>query len=413
MTAPSLEAAAEFLDSTGVNSWLVYDFRGSSGILPRLLPPKSTKRWTTRRVLLVVPARRAHAAHAHKPRLLVHAIDHAQFADVVEAGQVDVTVYLSWNDLLEFIARAVREFGPTVAMEYAPLNALPVISTTDAGTVELVRAQGATVVSSADVIQACIARWSDAAVAAHDEDSAKVTAIKDEAFALIRARRSAGTRITEKEVQDHILKRFAESNLTTADAPVVAVNEHSADPHFEVSASGSSSISTGDWILIDLWARRPGEEHIFSDITWVGFAGAPAALTPRHRHAFEAVKAARDASLLLAQSAHRTGTPVHGWQLDEAARDRLIGDGYGPYIRHRTGHSLSPGPAVHGMGMNLDNLETRDTRLLLPGIGFTIEPGVYMPGPGGFGVRLEINVFADPKAGPRVTSCLQDDILFV
>jgi Xaa-Pro aminopeptidase len=196
------------------------------------------------------------------------------------------------------------------------------------------------------------------------------------------------------------------------DAPIVAVNGHAGDPHFEVSAKDPAPIRRGDWVLIDLWARRPGDENIFSDITWVGYVprrpGEPA--PDRFRAAYTAVKAARDASLRAAQDGWKTKQHVQGWQLDEAARAELIGAGFESAIRHRTGHSLSPGPKVHGMGMNLDNLETHDTREMLPGIGFTIEPGAYFED---FGVRKEINVYVDPSNGPLVTSCVQDDIVML
>ena len=161
-------------------------------------------------------------------------------------------------------------------------------------------------------------------------------------------------------------------------------------------------------MLIDLWARTPGEQNIYSDITWVGFAGKD--VPARHKEVFQVVRAARDRSLERAVQAWKKGERVQGWQLDDAARGVIIDAGYEKYIRHRTGHSLSPGPMVHGIGMNLDNLETHDTREMLPGLGFTIEPGIYLPE---FGVRLEINVYVDPKTGPTVTSVVQNEVVLI
>ncbi len=396
-----------------IGAWLVYDFRGSSSILPRLLPPPAgqSKRWTTRRVMLCVPAR-------GEPRLLVHGIDASQFDRDPTPPHRDI--YLSWNDLHAWLARAIAGLGAEarVAMDYSPACALPVVSQVDAGTVDLVRGLGAEVVSSADLIQVALARWSAAALQTHLHASCEVAGIKDRAFALIRERLAAGAPITERDVQLAILRGFDDSGLV-GDPPVVAVNEHSADPHFEVAAEGSSPIRTGDWILIDLWARDRAtptsaiENHIYSDITWVGFAGSAGAVPERHRRVFDVVKRARDASVALAQSSHARGQRVQGWQLDDAARSVIVDAGHAEHVRHRTGHSLSAGPLVHGVGVNLDNLETRDTRQVLPGVGFTIEPGVYIPGPGGFGVRLEINMFNDPTRGPITTSCVQDDIVCV
>lgn len=384
-----------------INAWVLYDFRGSNFVLSRLLPGK---RWTTRRVYLIVRA-------DGPPRVLVHGIDAAQFQSVSLAGtKVEPKVYLSWpqigNDLKSLLPGCSR-----VAMEYSPGCALPVVSIADAGTVEMMRALGFEVVSSANLVQHAIARWSPEAVRLHADASAKVGAIKDQAFDLIRKAHQSAATIHEHEVQAFIHNRFREEKLETADEVIVAVNAHAGDPHYGPSPTNPTPIRKGDWVLIDLWARHPGEDNIFSDITWVGFAGRD--VPAKHREVFNAVKAARDASLARAVDGWKKKEPIQGWQLDDAARDRLLtasGGAYKDFIRHRTGHSLSQGPAVHGLGMNLDNLETHDTREMLPGLGFTIEPGLYLPD---FGVRLEINVYADPVKGPVVTSCIQDDVVLL
>jgi Xaa-Pro aminopeptidase len=190
----------------------------------------------------------------------------------------------------------------------------------------------------------------------------------------------------------------------------VGVNEHGGDPHFEVSATNPSPIKKGDWVLIDLWSRYPGEENIYSDITWVGYCGTD--VPAKHRQVFEVVRAARDASVKCCQDAWAAKRPLQGWELDDAARLTIINAGFERGIRHRTGHSLSPGPRVHGLGFNLDNLETRETREVLPGLGFTIEPGIYLPdAPDRLGVRLEINMYIDAVKGPIITSCFQKEIV--
>ena len=211
--------------------------------------------------------------------------------------------------------------------------------------------------------------------------------------------------MTELEVQQHIVSAFRDGGLEFPEPPIVACNAHSGDPHFEVSESSPARIQKGDWVLIDLWARLPGEENIFSDITWVGCAGQP---TAKQREVFDVVKRARDACVDSAKRAWNARQPQQGWQLDDAAREVIISAGYGEFVRHRTGHSLSRGPKVHGLGVNIDNLETHDTRQVMPGVGYTVEPGVYLPE---FGVRLEINIFVDPTNGPTITSCVQDQIV--
>jgi Xaa-Pro aminopeptidase len=390
---PEFTAAQQYMHEHRIDGWLVCDFRGSNPVLARMLPGK---RWTTRRAMLFVPA-------AGEPALLVQHLDAPQF----EKLAIRREIYVSWPQLRDWLRRTLAG-GGRVAMEYSPGGALPVVGIVDAGMVELVRACGAEVVSSANLMQACVAKWSPAGLEAHRVASAEVGRIKDEAFAMIGERVARDGRVAEYAVVQHILDRFKAGGLEPQETPIVAVNAHSGNPHYEPSAAAPAPIQRGDWVLIDLWARVPGDENIFSDITWVGFVGRD--VPTKHREVFGVVKAARDAALERAKAAWRSRQPVQGWQLDDAARQVIIDAGYGDFIRHRTGHSLSPGPLVHGLGMNLDNLETHDTREMLPGLGFTIEPGIYLPE---FGVRLEINVYVDPAAGPTVTSVVQDAVVLI
>ncbi|MFA6045846.1 MAG: M24 family metallopeptidase [Phycisphaerales bacterium] len=385
------QAAQEFMQSRGIDAWLVHDFRSSNSVLAALVPGK---RFLTRRVELLIPAK-------GDATLLAHHIDAAQFATC----GVRVEKYLTWQEYRAWIL--ATGLGRTrVAMEYAPGATLPVVGVVDAGTVELVRSAGVEVVSSADLIQVSVAKWSAEALAKHKVASAKVNAIKDDAFGFIKSSLAGGTPVNEYQVQQRMLEAFAREGLETPDGPIVAANAHAGDPHFEVSHTSPAAIRKGDWILIDLWARVPGDENIFSDITWVGYCGSD--VPPRHRAVYEAVTGARDAALACVQHAWAKKQPVQGWQVDEASQVVLRGSGFGEFIRHRTGHSLSPGPKVHGVGVNIDNTETHDTREVLPGVGFTIEPGLYLPE---FGVRSEINVFMDPVQGPVVTSEIQRDVL--
>jgi Xaa-Pro dipeptidase len=417
-----------FMREQGIDAWVVYDFRGSSSVLPRLLPRtpaaadggSAGRRWTTRRVLLAIPA-------SGPSTLLVHAIDASQFRDLANAPGMEVREYLGWKELHAELRAVIQQMGSTLAMDYSPGAALPVVSQADAGTVELVRELGARVVSSADLIQHAIARWDQEGAASHMRASVHTGEIMAAAWGLIRERLGARTPVSERDVQLFILDQFERRGLTAgSDAPVVATNAHAADPHFEVPAQGSAQVTPGDWVLIDLWARekvgtghagtREQDAKLYSDITWTGFAGAPGQLAERRREVFEAVRDARDAAVSLAISAHQHSQLTTGWQLDEAASSVLKARGLEKFIRHRTGHSLSPGAMVHGMGVNLDNIETHDTRLVLPGVGWTVEPGAYLaPGLAGvqasesFGVRNEINMWFDPERGPAITSCVQDE----
>ncbi|MGD9690622.1 MAG: M24 family metallopeptidase [Phycisphaerales bacterium] len=417
MDLPAVQAA---LARHHLDAWLVYDFRNSNPVFARLYPYSSpqpgqpaAKRHLTRRVLLLIP-------RTGTPLLLHSPLDAPGLRDI----DLPKRAYGGWAEFQSALAQLLAP-GSRVAMEYVPGGALPVMSIVDAGTIELVRALGVEVVSSANLVQQCLATWSPAAYRQHARASTLVNAIKDEAFALIGRSLSAGQPITERQVQRYIVERFDAEGLEYPDPPIVAVNAHAGDPHFEVPAENSSPIRRGDWVLIDLWARVPGDENIYSDITWVGFVGRPAEIPARHREVFAAVKAARDAAVRLAQSAWKQQRTLQGWELDLAAREQLIAAGFEKFIRHRTGHSLSPGSMVHGLGANLDGIETRDTREIIPGLGWTVEPGLYLPDPAdagtphpqhphpphGFGVRLEINMYADPEKGPVITSGVQDEII--
>ncbi len=391
MALVDLKDAQEWMRGERIDAWLVHDFRGANPVFSQL----TGRSWhTTRRLALLIPQSGA-------ATLLVHTIDAPQFRD---AG-ITRDVYVTWEEFREKLGELLAT-RRRVAMEYAAGAALPVVSLVDGGTIEVIRSLGAEVVTSADLIQISVARWSTAAREGHALASKQVNQAKDDAFALIRERLAAGKAITEREVQQFILQRFASDGLETNDPPIVGANEHSGDPHFEVAAEGSSPIRKGDWVLIDLWARRPGDEHVFSDITWVGYCGAT--VPDHHRKVWETVRGARDAALSAARDAWRAKRPIAGCEADDAAMRVIREAGFDHAIRHRTGHSLSAGPKTHGIGVNIDNLETHDTRLLLPGVGFTIEPGVYLPE---FGVRSEINVYMDPASGPVVTSETQTDVI--
>ncbi len=389
----NLQEIQSFLRTNQLDAWLVYDFRGSNPIFSQLL---DGQRWTTRRALLVIPAN-------GPAKLVVHNIDAPQFATCGALRDI----YTDWHQWQQAVRDAVKP-GAKIAMEYSPMGELPAVSFVDGGFLEYVRHLGADVKSSGDLIQYSVARWSAEALEKHHACAALTAEVKDEAFALIRDRIAADILVTEYDVQQLIMKRFADHGLDPDHPPIIGVNEHSGDPHFEVSATNPSPIRKGDWVLIDLWARYPDQKHIFADITWMGYCGPK--VPAENQRVWTAVKGARDAAKKLVTDRWNAKQPVYGYELDAAAQDVIIAAGYRDAIRHRTGHSLSPGPKIHGLSANLDNFETRDTRTILPQTGFTIEPALYVPG---FGCRSEINLYVDEKRGPIVTSPIQDEVLLL
>jgi Xaa-Pro aminopeptidase len=373
----SVQAA---LTQQHLDGWLLYDFRGLN-VLARRVIGLSPDQMLSRRWFYFVPAR-------GEPRKLTHRIEpHA--LDALPGSQRS---YLRWQELEAGVAELVKG-ARRVAMEYVPRNANPYVSRVDAGTVELVRSCGVDVVPSGDLVQAFEACWSDDQWAMHLEAATHTRSAFDGAFAFIaeRVRRTGSVR--ETEVQRHILEHFAKHHLVADHPPICAVGPHSGDPHYEPKAGSDSAIREGDFVLIDLWAKLDKPHAVYSDLTWTGFVGDN--VPSKYREIFSIVADARDAAIRKVFDAFAKKQPLRGWEVDAAARAVIETAGYGDAFCHRTGHSI--GQETHGNGANMDNLETREERRVLPRTCFSVEPGIYLPE---FGVRSEVNVFVD--AGERV-----------
>ena len=381
-----LRDAREFLQAESIPGWLIYDYLGCNPVLNQVATPSGH---VTRPVFLYVPA-------DGPARLLTHHVDTGKFAG---AG-VETVVYSSRSSLETALQETLAPVH-RVAMEYSPRNGLPRVSRVDAGTIELVRSMGPEVVSSADLMQYATQRWSPEQLAGHLRAADSLGRIVKQAFALIGQRLSQHP--TEFEIAEFIRRRFSEEGLTTTDGPIVSTNAHCSDPHYEPAQSGSSVISPGDWVLIDLWAREDTPGSVYADITWTAYVGATP--PPRHADVFSIVLGARDAALAFLQERHSLGDSVQGWQVDDVARRYISDRGYGDYFTHRLGHSIYH--TVHGEGVNLDNFETHDTRRIIPGVGFSIEPGIYLPE---FGVRSEIDAYMSDD-GPFASSPVQREIV--
>jgi len=293
-----------------------------------------------------------------------------------------------------------------VAMEYSPGNAIPYVSFVDAGTVEMLRSLGLEVVSSADLVQAVEAVLSTEQLASHRRAAVALLEIKSAAFDLVRRRLQANQHVSEVEVQRFIMDRFADQGLTTNHPPIVGVNGHAADPHYVPDEVEDTVIWQEDFLLIDLWAKEQTKDAIYGDITWVGYGAAN--VPERIQHVFDIVRRARDAAVQRAHDGLSAGEPVYGYQVDDAARSVIREAGFGDFFIHRTGHNI--GVETHGNGVNMDNLETQDRRQLMPGICFSVEPGIYLPKEG-FGVRLEIDVYVHEHGVEVTTLPLQEKLI--
>jgi Xaa-Pro aminopeptidase len=390
----NLEAIQQAVREAGLDGWLFHDFHNRDQLGYRILGIDGAK-FTSRRWFYLVPA-------TGEPVRLVSRVEPAR----LDALPGEKRLYLSWRELAASLAALVG--GKRVAMQYSPDDAIPYVSIVDGGVIDLVRAAGATVASSADLVQAFEAVIDDAGYASHVEAGHRVHKVKDEAFALIGDALRTGKALTEYEVQQFILRRFAEEGLDCmGENPIVGVNDHPSDPHFEPTPANARVIARGDTILIDLWAKLATPGSIFYDITWCGYAGD----TPPAEYAriFGVVRDARDAAIAFARDAFADGRGCAGWEVDDACRAVVIAAGYGDFFIHRTGHSI--GIQVHGNGVNIDNLETRDLRRLVPGICFSVEPGIYLPGR--MAVRSEVDVFVREGGEVVVTGPAQRELILV
>jgi len=383
-------ALRELLGELGADAWLLYDFHGINPSATRVL---GINGMGTRRFFVLLP-------RDGKPIALAHRIELASF----DGFPGEVRPYAAWRELHEKLRTLVA--GKTVAMETSPGDAVPYLDRVPHGVIELIEGFGARVVSSGTLITRFAARWSASELAGHRRAAEAIAAIAAEALRWAGGELARGTEVRETVVQARVMEAFARAGLVTDHPPIVGFQANSANPHYEPKAGADRRLAAGDVLLLDLWAGVAAGT-VFADQTWMGFAGRePSA---EMRTVWEAVRGARDAAVALLRERWKKGEAVTGAALDDAARGVIRAAGFGDYFVHRTGHSIDRD--LHGSGPHLDNFETADERVLIPGVGFSVEPGVYLPGR--FGMRTEINVFlaeSGPELSPRQP---QQDLLTV
>lgn len=363
------------IKALGLDGWLFYDFRGLDPITLKILGFTSdmigSRRW-----FYLVPA-------LGEPRKLVsrveiHKLDHLQG---------ETRGYLSWRELEESL-RGLLSGIKRVAMQYSPQNSIPYVSKLDAGMMELMRPLGVEIVSSADLVQSFEAIMNETEMRSHIAAGKSLRAIVDAAFGEIARAKKNGT--DEYRIQQFILSEMEKEGMQIEDVPCVAVNEHCSDPHYEPTDKKHAKIVKGNLVLIDLFARKKGKDSIFADYTFMGYVGS--SVPRKYGDVFEIVRDARDLAFKFVHNALKAGKEVRGFEVDDVARNHISKMGYGQYFIHRTGHSI--GRTCHGNGANMDNLETHDERKIVPGLCFSIEPGIYLKE---FGIRSEIDVYIDGK----------------
>ena len=387
-----LSKIQQALRDFGFDGWLLYDFR-CSNVLARRVLDFTPQQYTSRRFAYFIPA------DGH-PRKLVHRIESGAL-DHLPGNKV---VYLRWQEF-EAGLKSLVSGCKRLALEYSPRNGNPYVGRVDAGTLELVRDFGCEPFSSGDLIQLFEATWDDEQWSLHKQAELGTTSAYDVAWRFIAERISQQGSVRETEVQRIIMEHFATHEMVTDHPPIVGVGPHSGDPHYAPSEENDGIIQAGDYVLIDLWAKMNRPRAVFSDLTRCGFVGS--SVPKKYDEIFMIVAAARDAAITKVRETFANREPLFGWQVDDAARGVIEAAGYGADFVHRTGHNI--GQETHGNGANMDNLETREERRVLPRTCFSIEPGIYLPE---FGARSEINVFIDAVGQVHVTGGpLQERVL--
>ena len=391
LTPAALPALRQALEDANVDGWLLFDFHGANPIAAGVL---GLTGMTTRRVFAWIPRQGT-------PVAVTHAIEQGPWQHW--PGEWKREVYSSWRSLESQLASLVR--GKRVAMEYSPGDAVPYLDRVPAGVLEMVRAAGAEVVSSGELVTRFHATWTDEHIASHERAAERIAPIARDAMTEAARRARLGTPATEHELMQWILARFEREGLVTDHGPIVGVGPNAANPHYEPQPHGSRTISVGDILLVDLWAKEP--LGVFADQTWMASLGTPSDEAVR---VWEAVRDARDAAVDLVRRRVAAGDTLRGAEVEDAARQVIASRGYGEYFTHRTGHSIDPRD-LHGSGPHIDNLESREERLLVPGVAFSIEPGIYIPGR--LGMRSEVDVYLRPGEAVVTPREYQRDLIVV
>ncbi len=387
--ATDIAAVQNDLRSAKLDGWLFCDFRGRDPIAQRILqlePGIRTRRW-----FYFVPSKGG-------PKKLVHKIETQSLATL--PGE---TLYYAGQDELRKNLTKMLGGKKNVAMQYSPKNEIPYVAMVDAGTIELVRAAGAKVASSADLVQKYEAVWTPEQLQSHREAGTVVDRVVRGAFQFAAECVRHKNAITEYDVQHWILREFSAAGVSADNGPDVAVNANASDPHYGPTREKAAPIREGDLLLLDVWAKTKAPRSVYYDVTWVGYLGAK--VPQKFAKVFAVVREARDRAIDLIRTSRQKGKALQGWQVDRAARNVIDKAGYGKYFFHRTGHSI--GETVHGNGVNMDDLETHDVRHVIAGTCNSVEPGIYLPE---FGIRSEVNVYVTEKDA-EVTGPIQTEIL--
>lgn len=387
-----LEKIQTALKEASLDGWLFYDFRSRDQIAARIL--KMDNRFRSRRWYYFIPSE-------GEPQKLVHAIEPWSLDHLPGTKHI----YLPWQQQHSLLSQILAGKS-RVAMQYSPNNAIPYVSCIDGGTLELIRSFGVEVITSANLVSRFESFLSESDIESHKSAGEVMQLVKDEAFKEISNRIKAGLNPTEYEIQLFMQEIMRTNGMHWDDGPIVAINEHAADPHFEPTADNSYRMKEGDLVLLDLWAKKNKPGSIYYDITWMGYIGAE--VPSELESIFRVVCDARDAGYKFIKNKFDSNEIVRGCDVDDVVRKVVVDAGYGSNFIHRTGHNIAED--VHGNGTHMDNLETKDERAIIKGSCFSIEPGIYLPDRK-IGFRTEIDVYIDHSGNALVAGDIQEKII--
>jgi len=389
-TTSLIQRIQKTLRELDIDAWLFFDHHHRDPIGYQVLNLK-LEQMASRRWYYLIPKE-------GEPHSLVHKIE----SRIIDSLPGEKHVYSGWRTHQEGLGSLLSGLK-RVAMQYSPGCAIPYVSMVDAGTIELIRSFDVDVVSAADLIQIFHATLSASQIESHLSAGVKMDTIRKAAFDQVSKALAHKQPLTEFQLQTWVRNAFDRENLFTDHGPIVAVNANASDPHYEPTEASSSPIQANDLLLLDMWAKHKAPGSVFYDITWTGFCGS--SVPSEMDNVFEIVKNSRDAAFNRARFGREQASPIHGFEVDDAARAVIVDAGFGDFFVHRTGHSITED--VHGTGANMDNLETHDVRQILPNTIFSVEPGIYLKD---FGIRSEFNVLAQENTA-IVTGEIQQSLL--
>jgi Xaa-Pro aminopeptidase len=389
----NLQTVQKFLVERQLNGWLICDIMGNDSIARAILgidqDTGNFMRW-----FYFIPSQGA-------PVKLVHGID-SKILDHLPGKKI---VYIGWKEMEDKLKRLFKK-GNSIVVQYSPRNAIPSISKLDAGIYEILKSFNIKLVSSGDLIQQFEASVTKTQLNTHLNVVGELHQIIEKTFVYIKRKIQNHQQITELTVQKYIQVQLQTRGLISDNPPLVAVGEHTNDPHYLPSKMTSETIHTKSLIQISIQAKEKDENAVYASTTWMGYIGEN--IPDDYIGNFSILTRARDAVINYIQNSIKSGKIISGWKVDEFCRNVFEKKGLEGHYLHRTGHSI--GKQYIAPGVTLDNHETKDDRNIMPGTCLAIAPGIYFSE---YGMRTELNIYIDKNKIKLNTAAVQKEIVLI